>query len=127
MGTIILYTMDENYFYTETFELPQYVAKNVRKVSGVQVGDGATGGDGIYIEDGLINTGHISSQKQLPFKDQKIVIDERKQLGTIYRGNSGARYGDMIIQTTQQLIQIVTKQIKEQNQKYKIQIKTLKR
>ena len=77
-GMIISYTMDANHLSTATSELPDYIAKNARNVSVVQVEDGVKGGDGIYNEDGLINTGHIPSWKLLHFKDQKLVIDKRK-------------------------------------------------
>ena len=77
--------------YTATSELPEYISKNARNISGVQVGDGTKGGDGIYNGDGSINTGHIPSWKSLTFKYQKLVIDKRKRLGIIYKGESGAK------------------------------------
>ena len=52
MGTAILYTMAANHFSTATSELPEYIANNARNVSGVQVGDGTKGEDGIYNWDG---------------------------------------------------------------------------
>ena len=93
MGTTISYTIAENHFSTATSELPEYISNNARNISGVQVGDGAKGGNGIYNEDVSINTGHIPSWKLLPFKDQKLVIDERKRLDIRYKGKSGAKSG----------------------------------
>ena len=77
-GMTISYTMAENYFSITTSELPEYIAKNARNISGVQVGNRTKGGDGIYNGYGSINTGNIPSGKSLHFKDQKLVIDERK-------------------------------------------------
>ena len=51
-GTTISHTMAENYLSTATSELPEYIAKNARNFSVVQVGDVGKGGDGIYNEDG---------------------------------------------------------------------------
>ena len=48
MGTTILYTMAADHFYTANSELPEYIVKNARNVSGVQVVNGAKGGNGIY-------------------------------------------------------------------------------
>ena len=93
-GTTISYTMDENHFSTAISELPEFISKNARKFSGIQVGNGTKGGDGIYNGDGSINTGHIPNWKLLPFKDQKLVIDERKQQGIRYKGKSGAKSGE---------------------------------
>ena len=67
-GMTISYTMAENHLSTATSELPEYISNNARKISGVQVGDGAKGGDSIYNGYGSINTGHIPSWKLLPFK-----------------------------------------------------------
>ena len=67
-GTTISYTMDENHFSTATSEILQYIANNARNVSVIRVGDGTKGVNGIYNRDGSINTGHIPSWKQLPFK-----------------------------------------------------------
>ena len=53
--------MSANHFSTATSELPEYISKNARYVSGVQEGDGTKGGDGIYNGDGSINNGHIPS------------------------------------------------------------------
>ena len=70
--------MAEKHLSTPTSELPGYIAKNARNFLVVQVGDGTKGGDGIYNGYGSINTGNIPSWKSLHFKDQKLVIDERK-------------------------------------------------
>ena len=51
-GTTILYTMAAKTFSTASSELPEYIAKNARNVSGFQVGHGAKGGNGVYNEDG---------------------------------------------------------------------------
>ena len=48
MGTTISYTMAANHSSTTTSEVPEYIANNARNVSGVQVGDGTKGEDGIY-------------------------------------------------------------------------------
>ena len=85
--------MAANHFSTATSELPEYIAKNARNVSGVQVGDGKKGGDGIYNAYGSINNGYIPIWKLLPFKDQKLAIDERKRLGIKYKGKSGVKHG----------------------------------
>ena len=47
-GMTISYTMAANHLSTATSELPEYIANNARNVSGVQVGDGTKGEDGIY-------------------------------------------------------------------------------
>ena len=49
-GTTILYTMAAKTFSTASSELPEYIAKNARNVSGDQEGDVAKGGDVIYNE-----------------------------------------------------------------------------
>ena len=77
-GTTISYAMAANHLSTANSEIPYYIANNARNVSGVQVGDGAKGGNGIYNEYGSMNTGHVPSWKSLSFKDRKFVIDERK-------------------------------------------------
>ena len=105
-GMTIYYTISANQFSTKTSELPEYIAKNARNISGVQVGDGAKGGDGIYNEYESINTGHIPSKKLLPFKDQKLVIDKRKRLGIIKKGKVVQNLGDVVIQTTKYIILI---------------------
>ena len=93
-GTTISYTTAANHFSTATSELPEYIAKRARNVSAIQVGDGTKGDDGIYNGDGSINTGHTPNWKSLPFKYQKLVIDESKRLGIRYKGKSGAKSGE---------------------------------
>ena len=93
---------------------------------GFQVGDGTKGGDFIYNGDGSINTGHIPSWKLLPLKDRKIVIDERKQLGIRYKGKSGAKSGERDNSNHAAADYNRFKKLKEQNQKYKREIKALK-
>ena len=51
-GMTISYTMASKNLSTATSELPEYIAKNARNVSVVQVGDVGKGGDGIYNKDG---------------------------------------------------------------------------
>ena len=80
-GTTISYTMLATHLSTATSDLPEYISKNARNVSGIQVGDETKGGNGIYNGDGSINTGNIPSCKLLTFKDRKLVIYERKRLG----------------------------------------------
>ena len=93
---------------------------------GVQVVDVTKGGNGINNGDGSINTGHIPSWKLLPFKDQKLVIDERKWLGIIYKGKIGAKYGERGNSNHAAADSDRFKQFKEQNKKYKRNIKALK-
>ena len=67
---------------------------NARNVSGIKVGNGTKGGNVIYNEDESINTGHIPNWKSQTFKEQKLVIDERKRLCIRYKGKSGAKSGE---------------------------------
>ena len=78
-------------FVHRNFWTSRLHCKYCKEYSGIKVGDEAKGGDGIYNENGLIKTGHIPSWKLLPFKDQNLVIDKRKRLGIIYKGESGAK------------------------------------
>ena len=70
--------MAANHLSTATYELPEYIAKNASNVSGIQVCDGTISYDDTYNGDGSINTGKTPNWKSLPFKDQKLVIDEGK-------------------------------------------------
>ena len=88
---------------------------------------GIKGGDGIYNGDGSINTIHIPSWKSLPFKDQKLVIDERKRLGIRYKVKSGAKAGERGNLDHAAADSNCFKQLKEKNQRYKRNIKALKR
>ena len=124
IGMTLFYTMAANHLFTATSELPEYIAKNARNVSGVQVGDEEKGGGGIYNEDYSINTGHIHSWKLIPFKDQKLVIVERKRLGIRYKRKSGARSGGRGNSNHAGTDSNSFKQSKEQNQKYKCRSKT---
>ena len=126
-GTTILYTMAANHLSIATSELPEYIAKNIRKFLGVQVGNGSNGGDGIYNEDGSINTGHIPSCKLLPFKDRNLTIYERKRLGIRYKGKSGAKYEERGNSNHAAADSNRFKQFKYHNQKYKSHTKALKR
>ena len=96
--------MAANDFPSATSKITEYIENNTINVLGVQVGDAAKGGDGIYNEDRLINTGHISSWKLLPFKERNLIIDERKRLCIISKGKSVAKAGGVAIQTRQQLV-----------------------
>ena len=117
--------MATNNFSTATSELPDYIAKNARNVSGVKVGDGTKDGDGIYNGDGSINNGHAPSCKLLPFKYQQFVIDERKWLGIRYKRKSGTKYGERANSNRAAADPNRFKKLKEQNQKYKRKIKSL--
>ena len=92
-GTVIIYTIAANHLSTVVTELPEYIAKNARTVSCIQVAGGSGSSDSIHNEDGSINTGHISNWKSLLFKDQKIFIDESKRLGIKYKSKGGAGDG----------------------------------
>ena len=127
MGTTISYTMAENHLSTATSELPEYIAKNARNVLGVQVRDGTKGVNSIYNGDGSINTGHIPSWKLLPFKYQKLVVDERKQLGIIYKGESGAKSGERGNSNHATADSNRFNQLKELNQRYTSKIKSFKK
>ena len=126
-GTELTYTMAANHLSTAVSELPEYIAKNARNVSGIHQGDGGGKGD-IYNKDGTINTGHIPTWKTLPFKDRKIVNDERRRLGIKYndkgKGNAGKGGGprNKNAANTNRM-----KQLEDQNLKYKRQIKAMKR
>ena len=61
--TTIYHTMAANHLSGATSELLEYIVKNTRNISVVQVGDGTKGGDGIYNGDVSIDTGHIPSWK----------------------------------------------------------------
>ena len=67
-GTVISYTMAENHLSTAVSELPEYLAKSARNVSGVQTGGGGGGSNSVHNEDGSINNGHIPNWKSLSFK-----------------------------------------------------------
>ena len=51
--------MAANHLSTVVSELPEYLAKNARNISGVQTGGGGGGSKSVHNEDGSINTGHI--------------------------------------------------------------------
>ena len=125
-GTTIYYTMARKKLSTATSELPEYIAKNTRNVSGGQVGDGTKDGDVIYNGYGTINTGHIPSWKLLPFKDLNLVIDERERLGIRYKGRSGAKSGECGNSNHAAADYNRFKLLKEHNQKYKTKVKALK-
>ena len=135
-GADITYTMAANHLSTAVSELPEYIAKN-RNISALGTGNGdkddSDKGDGIYNGDGSINTGHIPGWRSLPFKDKKIVMEERKRLGIKYdasgdgkpgKGGKGGKNGSSAKAAAQANR---TKQLEQQNQKYKRQIKALKR
>ena len=94
---------------------------------GFQAGDGTKGGDGIYNEDGSINTRKTPTWKSLPFKDQNLVIDEKKQLGIRYKEKSGAKSWELGNLNHVESDPDPFNRWKEQNQKYKSNIKALKR
>ena len=49
-GTVISYTMAANHLSTAVSELPEYLAKNARNVSGVQTGGGGGGSKSVHNE-----------------------------------------------------------------------------
>ena len=116
--------MAANHLSTAVSELPEYLAKTARNVSGVQTGGGGGSGKSVHNEDGTINTGHIPNWRSISFKERKIVIDERNRLGIKYKeSGAGAGGSGNIPSTDYNRIQ----KLKEQNQKYKRAIKALKR
>ena len=116
--------MAANNLSTAVSELPEYLVKSARNVSGVQTDGGWGGGDSVHNDDGSINTGHIPNWKSLSFKERKVVIDEKKRIGiNNKKGGSGAEGRGKSLSTDSNRI----KKLKNQNQKYKRKIKALKR
>ena len=103
---------------TATSDLPEYISKNARNVSLIQVGDGTKVDNGVYNRYGSMNTRHIPSWKSPPLKDQKLVIDERKRQGIIYREKNGAKYGKLGNSNHVSPDSNCFKKLKEHNQKY---------
>ena len=119
-GTVISYTIAENHLSNVVSEIPEYLAKSARNVSGVQTGGGVGGSKSVHNEDGSINTGHIPNWKSLSFKERKIVIDERKRLGIKYKKSGpGAGGRGKSPSTDPNRIQ----KLKEHNQNIKGQLK----
>ena len=123
-GTNITYTMAANHLSTAVSELPEYVAKN-QNISAAN----AKGSDpssekassAIYNPDGSVITGHIPSWRSLSQSDREKVLAERKRLGIKGgRGGKNAKGGDKASSNR-------LKQLTEQNNKYRRQIKALKR
>ena len=75
-GTVT-YTTVANHISTAVSELPDYVAKN-RTISGLQQ-SGAS--NGVFNDDGTINTGHHINWLNYSPGDRKKVNDERARLG----------------------------------------------
>jgi hypothetical protein len=127
-GTDITYTMAANHLSTAVSELPEYISKNSRNVSGVQRdGKDGKGSDAIYNADGTINTGRIHGWHSLSFKDKKIVYDERKRQGiTPKLKYSKGRSNDSHHSAGSASDLNRMKQLKDQNSKYKRQIKALR-
>ena len=129
-GVDISYTMAANHLTTAVSELPEYISKNSRNISGVQQdGKETKGSDAIYNADGTVNTGRIPGWHSLSFKDKKIVYDERKRKGIAPRSkdsknrNNDQKGNNAVPSSDLNRI----KQLKDQNTKYKRQIKALKR
>ena len=130
IGTEITYTMAANHLSTAVSELPEFIQRN-RNVSGLATGQGTQeDGNGIYNPDGTINTGYIAGWRSLPFKDKKIVMNERKKLGIKYDPSKkesvkgkGKKDGKRISAAETNR----SKQLEAQNLIYKRQIKALKR
>ena len=114
-GTTISYTMAANHLSIATSDFLEYITNNEINVLGVQVGNGSKAGDDIYNEDGSTNNGHIPSWKYLPFKDRKLVIDERKRLGIRCKGESGSKSGRRGNSNHKTADPNCFKQLKEQN------------
>ena len=134
-GADITYTMAANHLSTAVSELPEYIAKNRNILALGTLNDDKNDdakGEGIYNSDGSIITGHIPGWRSLPFKAKKIVMAERKRLGIKYDASGdnksgkgkGGRNGHNASATAQANR---TKQLEQQNSKYKRQIKALKR
>lgn len=124
-GAVITYTMAANHLSTAVSQLPEYLAKNARNVSGVQFKAGnGTGGGGIHNEDGSVITGDIPHWTSLSYEQKKIVFAERKRLG-IQRNGRRKRAGGRGKKTKSGSNKL--KQLQKQNAQYKRTIKALKR
>ena len=125
-GTVITYTMAANHLSTAVSELPEYLAKNARNVSGVQLQAGnETGGSRIHNEDGSIITGDIPHWGSLSLQEKRIVFNERKRLGIQYKKKGGAGAGGRGRKNQSDANQL--KRLKKRNSKYKRTIKALRR
>ena len=60
-GTVTSYTMATNNLSTAVSELPEYLAKSARNISGVQTGGEGVGSKSVHNEDGSMNTEHITN------------------------------------------------------------------
>ena len=97
--------MAANHLSTAVSELPEYLAKNARNISGVQLQAGnETGGSRIHNEDGSIITGDIPHWGSLSLQEKRIVFNERKRLGIQYKKKGGAGAGDVVGRTSPTLI-----------------------
>ena len=122
-GTAITYTMAANHLATAVSELPEYISKNSRNVSGVGTSNsGEKGSADIYNSDGSIITGHIPSWRSLTQHDRSIVQAERKRLG-IKGGKGGNGKGGNKDKAESNRL----KQLSANNKKLKRQIKALRR
>ena len=121
LGTAVTYTMAANHLSTAVSELPEHIAKN-RNISGVGTNE-KKGSSDIHNEDGSIITGHIPNWRNLTKQDRDIVINERKRRG-IKGGKNGGKggYGSGAKNDVNRLKQLTTT-----NNKFKRQIKALKR
>jgi hypothetical protein len=121
LGAAVTYTMAANHLSTAVSELPEHIAKN-RNVSGIGTNE-KKGSPDIYNEDGSINTGHIPNWRNLSKQDRDIVMNERKRRGTKggkkngkgENGNGAKNHANHLQQLT------------ANNNKFKRQIKALKR
>lgn len=132
-GSEITYTMSANHLSTAVSELPEFLAKQSRMISGLASGGGdndndatKADGNGIYKADGSINTGHIPSWRSLSIQERKQVMAERKRLGIQYKRKGGAGRGTgnrnkAAVDANR------TKQLEQQNLIYKRKIKALRR
>ena len=117
-GTNITYTIAANHLATAVSELPEYIAKNCN-VSSVNATNAEK--SSIYDADSSIITSHIPDWKSLSKADKFKVIAERKRLGIKKKGKFSKTNKDESATVN------TTKQLKEQQKKFKIQIKSLKR
>ncbi len=117
-GVNITYTMAANHLTTAVSELPEFIQKNNRNISGVGTSGSSSGGSAdIYNSDGSIITGHIPTWRTLSQADRDIVKAERKRLGT--KGKKSKSFNNNDSNRM--------KQLSDHNKKLKRQIKALQR
>ena len=120
-GNAFTYAQAASHLSTRVSELPEYLAKH-RSISGVSTAPSG-GSSSIYDRNGNIITGYIANWGSLSKADKETVIAERKRLGI--KGGKNGKSGKGNADYKQMQNQL--KQYKESSQKYKRQIKALKR